>query len=779
MVHVAVRYKEADATIQFLPRQVTVDQILRRFDDTPFTIKLGGPIVTVMKTQRLTLRSWIQRGQSSAASSSMLSLHVERSLNKRTTVARQVLSVPISKQLKFNNPFKLIKKKRPTTKVAASRFTTVARNVVRKGQQIVPVEFRITLGEGTPKMVKGKLDAVLYTASSGSKSRSTKSTGVALVGGALELKLAHLCDQRGCVDHLHRSLAAIDGVAGVRPHPSLKNPSATVFLRAGQAVDIWALREKLRDRGIEVIQVVPGQLPNYQLRVELPRWRMAKQGPIQQCLECRDTTLNALRQLSWARQVQLSGGGISLVPTKPSFNVLKLITPVTDNSVAPEAIWLVPKGVALPKSAKARLAQHGHAKLGGSAAHPILEFQFRHGDSVGDVTAILNKRGWTSRSETKQHKQSVVTRAAIGDRKFANVSLVVKQFRSIGQLPRKIRMSNFGDLRIQIEFAHVCGEIVYSKPPKPKKQKKKKNKPKKGKSKKVAKKKPKKPFVPKPLRPAKSSHARKAIEAAIAKVNWVQQGIFHDYHTRPRFNGPRKLTLALQVQGKDDVPLDALIDALRRAGFPPKSVIVSRLFPGLPFAKALPQDLEITDQQGKKRMLASLKKPGRPLVVAFVSLKCKRYKKYKPDAKYFDRFADTMRKYEKRVDFVTISANPNDKFKDVVQFLGKTKLKTTPWHDASGKLRKVFNAQETPPPHIFVFDAAGRFRYAGDPHIHWEKPKKKSDDYLAKAIDLVIAGKFKTNGAVFFNVSKCNCSDPKCKCPKCGCGPSCRCAIRH
>jgi len=87
--------------------------------------------------------------------------------------------------------------------------------------------------------------------------------------------------------------------------------------------------------------------------------------------------------------------------------------------------------------------------------------------------------------------------------------------------------------------------------------------------------------------------------------------------------------------------------------------------------------------------------------------------------------------------------------------------------------------QITPAPHIFVFDAEGKLRYAGDAHDNWESPDKPQDDYLAKALDLVLVGKYLANGAVFYNKSVCNCSHPMCKCPKCGCGSTCRCAVKH
>jgi hypothetical protein len=59
-----------------------------------------------------------------------------------------------------------------------------------------------------------------------------------MIGGALELRLGHLCDQARCVEHFHNSLTNFGGIAAVRPLPSLKDPRATVFLRDRQAIDV-------------------------------------------------------------------------------------------------------------------------------------------------------------------------------------------------------------------------------------------------------------------------------------------------------------------------------------------------------------------------------------------------------------------------------------------------------------------------------------------------------------------------------------------------------------
>jgi hypothetical protein len=167
------------------------------------------------------------------------------------------------------------------------------------------------------------------------------------------------------------------------------------------------------------------------------------------------------------------------------------------------------------------------------------------------------------------------------------------------------------------------------------------------------------------------------------------------------------------------------------------------------------------------------------LALAFVSLKAARKTKYEADPKFFAQIKKTAATFSDRADFVAVSSNAEDEFAAVVDFLKKAEWEVPALHDASGLARAVLNAQATPPPHLFVFDGDGRLRYAGDPHDNWEKPDEKQRDFLAEALELVLAGKYGANGAVFFQSPRCNCSSPNCKCPKCGCGPSCRCDIGH
>ena len=164
-----------------------------------------------------------------------------------------------------------------------------------------------------------------------------------------------------------------------------------------------------------------------------------------------------------------------------------------------------------------------------------------------------------------------------------------------------------------------------------------------------------------------------------------------------------------------------------------------------------------------------------------MSLNCPKWDKYKyeADPKFYGPLKRTLEALGDRADFVAISSNPDDPYAKAVEFWERAGMPVPLHHDARGQARACLNAQITPPPHWFVFDGEGRLRYAGDAHDGWEKAAAAPKDYLADAVDRVVAGKVSGNGAVFFNSSKCNCSHPGCTCPKCGCGSSCRCAIKH
>jgi len=783
-----VRYDEKDATVSYLPGQATLAKILERYNDTPFTVSQAEPVVSITRVGELTVRAWTERltdekapdqakpdAKTDTAKTSPPSIRLVVELtaenNRRIKTPGLSLAGAAAAGLGLEGDFVDVASEK-NAKSGIRRQTLLLRESVKRrpGEATVPVAFKSQTVDRNSKQertVEGTFDVVLLTPDAKPARPSLATAGVALVGGTLELSLGHLCDQRGCVGHLHNALGQVSGLAGVRPHPDPKRPRATVFLRAGQPIDLWGLRSRLRDQGVEVTGILAATRTGDRLRVELPRWKTEKDSDdAQQCMDCRDRTAALLETLKWTGSVKVVGGGIDIIPNSEKsgpLNLSGLLELLSQSGTAPRHAWWLPTGVKMPKAAPARVIRpRADPIVGGSSSHPLVEFEFAHNSGIGtDVQTLLNGHKWASRTSVDFDK-TTVARLGIGDRRYANIKPLLNEFRNSGRIPQQVRLREFGDIRIQVEFAHICGDVVYSKPPKKKSKKKTGSK---------------KAFEPKPLRPAKSSNGRKAIEAAVARVSWIKNGKFHEYHTRPTFNGPKKLWLAFETTGDDVVRLDQLVSELRRSGFPPTSVVVSRRFSGLPFGKSMPGNLVLTDPEGKTRKLASLRKPGRPLAIAFVALTSGRKKDYKANPKYFGQLSRTIQQYGDRVDFVAISGNKQDSFDDLVRFWSKTDAGDVPLlDDADGHLRAALNVQTAPAPHLFVFDRDGRLRYAGDAHDQWKK-KKPKNDYLGQAIELVLEGKYLANGAVFYNKSPCNCSHPRCKCPKCGCGSSCRCAV--
>ena len=65
VLELAVRFEEKDATVRYLPAEVTLDEILLRYDDTPFDVSLSGAVVSITRTKLVTVRGWSQRPEPS------------------------------------------------------------------------------------------------------------------------------------------------------------------------------------------------------------------------------------------------------------------------------------------------------------------------------------------------------------------------------------------------------------------------------------------------------------------------------------------------------------------------------------------------------------------------------------------------------------------------------------------------------------------------------------------------------------------------------------------
>src|SRR5262249_30171283 len=129
-----------------------------------------------------------------------------------------------------------------------------------------------------------------------------------------------------------------------------------------------------------------------------------------------------------------------------------------------------------------------------------------------------------------------------------------------------------------------------------------------------------------------------------------------------------------------------------------------------------------------------------------------------------------------RVDFAAVSSPPGDAPADVAALWRQAALPFPVYRDPEQKLATALSAGLAhPPPHVFILDAAGKLRYAGEFADGWVEQATIKRIYLVEALERVLAGKYADNGAVFNDSSPCACSASGCKCPKCGCGGPCRC----
>ncbi len=759
----AVQYERKQTVLRYELGKVRLEEILKRFGATKFTVSPAGPVTAIVRQERATVKAWAEP----AAPGTALFVELIPAEGSRLG-AKSAVSLPHrppAPGLKLVMDAEVVPQD-PKSGSRRFRFRLATEGASKGGEIAVPVEFRYEM-EGRP--FSGEIAAPLLLED---PAPAAQSSGVALVGGMLELGLGHLCDQRGCVDHFHKSIQALPGLVGVRPRPGLKDPGATVYIRAGRPIDVWALRQELRDRGVEVRRLAARDLGPLTLHLQLRRWE--KGGDASQCLSCLERAVQAVRSVPWAAQAAAADGGMRIRLREGEPDLVALLDALEGKGAAPSAVWLVPDPASAPAPSPAAIARlTPEPKRGGSEAHPRVHLDFDHECTGGAaLLEVLGRQEWASR--TGQAAGTMV--ASVGDRRHADLVPLLRDLRAAGRQPDRIRLSGFGQLRLQVEFAHLCGEVEYSKPPAPKEKK-----PSDGDKKDPPQAEPPKPFVPQPLRPAPSSAARQAVEKAVAGVGWIQEAAYPEYCTRPEFNGPRRLLMALVPSRAELVRPDELIRALAAAGFPPVAVRVSRTFAGLGFGERLPGDLELVAADGEKRLLSSFRRDGRPLAVGFVSLNCPKWDKYKYEADpgLYRKLKETVEACGDRADFVAISSNSDDPFPRVTEFWERAGLGIPLLRDAEGLAASVLNAQVTPPPHWYLFDGEGRLRYAGDAHDNWDKPAAVQRDYLREALDLVLAGKVAGNGAVFFNSAKCNCSSPKCACPKCGCGSSCRCAVKH
>jgi hypothetical protein len=392
-------------------------------------------------------------------------------------------------------------------------------------------------------------------------------------------------------------------------------------------------------------------------------------------------------------------------------------------------------------------------KIEGTDNDPLIQLELEdlNGDKrAEELLACLNELPWASRTAVLPRYPGTIAKerlqpksraaVAVGERKWADIVALVKGLREGGFRVSAVRLSEFGTLRIRTQFS-----------------------------------------LEKP-----SNEDGQSIEAAYRKVPWLADARFMEAGTKPSFDLAKSKEVRADFMLADSQVVDVgpLLDGLSEAGFPPKALRVARMFAGVPFGFALPGDVPLVAADGAELTSGQLHKRGRPLVLVFFSLtgKYKQDKKDKEDKAYqaepahFARLKEAATRYADRADFAAISSPKGDSPANVATLWQKAALPFPVYRDPEQKFATALSAVLSyPPPHIFIFDAAGKFRYAGEFADGWVEPEKVKRIYLVEALEGVLANKVADNGAVFNKSPPCSCSAPTCKCPKCGCGGPCRC----
>jgi hypothetical protein len=390
-------------------------------------------------------------------------------------------------------------------------------------------------------------------------------------------------------------------------------------------------------------------------------------------------------------------------------------------------------------------------KTGGTDNDPLIQLELAPLATEGAAKAllvVLNQLPWASRTAVLPRYPGAVGKddwhpkatavVAVGERQWADVADLVNRVRKTGFTVSAVHLTRFGTVRIRTQFG-----------------------------------------LDKP-----SKKAQESIKAVYRNVPWLVDAKFTAAGTKPDFNltKSREIRAEFVLGDSQAIELGALLDGLSRAGFPPKSMRVARMFAGVPFGFPIPGDVELADAAEAKVRSGKLQTAGRPLVLIVFPLtgkykQGKAEKAYRAEPRHFVRLKDVALKFADRADFVGISSSKGDSFADVVALWRKAALPFPVYRDAKQRLATALSAGLAhPPPHIFILDAAAKLRYAGEFADGWVEPDQIKRVHLVEALERVLANKFADNGAVLNSSPACACSNLGCGCPKCGCGGPCRCA---
>jgi hypothetical protein len=413
----------------------------------------------------------------------------------------------------------------------------------------------------------------------------------------------------------------------------------------------------------------------------------------------------------------------------------------------PRALWIA---VAVAAVGAGSENKSPRPKTGGTESDPLIQLEVGgiDGDNRAEVLlACLNQLPWASRTavlprypgtiaKDRMHPNATAV-VALGERQWADIAALVQQVRKAGFTVSAVRLTGFGTVRIRTQFS-----------------------------------------LDKPTK-----EAQQGIEAVYRRLPWLVDARFTAAGTRPDFSLAKNAEVRAEFTLGDSQALEVgtLLDGLNGVGFPPRAMRVARMFAGVPFGFPIPGDVELVDAAGGKRFSRRLQRRGRPLVLVFFALTGK-YKQdkvekaYQAEPAHFARLNEVALQFAGRADFAAISSPKGDSPAGVAALWRKAALPFPVYRDPEQTLATALSAGLAhPPPHVFILDAAGKLRYAGEFADGWVEPEKVKRIYLVEALERVLANKVADNGAVFNNSPPCACSAPGCKCPKCGCGGPCRC----
>ena len=217
-----VRYDEQDATISYLPGKANLAAILKRYDDTPFTVSQSSPVTSIVRAKGLTLRGWTERLK--VKTPAQPKKEAKKGADKKVAATpgppsiRLIVELTSEKSRKVTTPGLSLKDASaagvalegdfadapngPNTGPLTTRQVVLLHETVqrRAGETLVPLAFKTETTDADnkqPRTIKGTLEVVLQTPKKKPAPTTLASrTGVALVGGTL----------------LNRNLAFIDEI---------------------------------------------------------------------------------------------------------------------------------------------------------------------------------------------------------------------------------------------------------------------------------------------------------------------------------------------------------------------------------------------------------------------------------------------------------------------------------------------------------------------------------------------------------------------------------------